>query len=480
MAEKQNIWLRAIAALFLHSRIALTGASIATAAAIGGIALMLMGALFGVDSPYIGILAFFVFPAIFVVGLLLIPIGNAWTTIRRRRRHHEDLNYPRFDFGVPRVRREFGIVAFLTAVNLFIISTATFQGVAYMETEQFCGQVCHTVMEPEFMAHAASPHANVSCVDCHIGPGTESFVKAKLNGVKQLAGVAFHTYAKPIPSPVHTLRHAEEICTECHDPNQYIGDQVRIYAEYGDDESNTPMHSVLVMHVGGGDSGSGIHGWHNDASKRILFYAADEQRQDIQYIRVEHDDGRVIEYTEDGVDLPPEAKDVQTLREMDCTDCHNRPAHSFEQPQEAIDDALTIGTVDRTIPFIKNAALDALMSTEQDSGTARDAAEHLRTFYANEHPEFASANTALIDKAVQEVSNIYARNVFPKMNVGWGTYPDNRGHIHFDGCFRCHDDSHANSDGETISQDCTLCHGVLAFQEEAPEILDQLGLRELD
>ena len=437
---------------------------------------MLMGALFGVDSPYIGILAFFVFPAIFVVGLLLIPIGNAYATFRRKRRSHEALSYPKLDFSLPRVRREFGIVAFLTAVNLFIISTATFQGVAYMETNQFCGQVCHTVMEPEFTAHAVSAHANVKCVDCHIGPGAESFVKAKLNGVNQLFGVAFHNYATPIPTPVHNFRHAEEICAECHDPSQYVGDEVRIFTEYGDDENNTPMHSVLVMHVGGVGAESGIHSWHNRPDKRILFYAEDEQRQNIQYIRVEHDDGRVVEYTEDGVDLPPEAKRADRLREMDCTDCHNRPAHTFELPQKALDVALARGTIDSSIPFIKNAGLEALHAVEQEGGSADDAAAHLRAYYADNHAEYLEANSDKIDRAVDEVRSMYARNVFPQMKVGWGTYPDNRGHVHFEGCFRCHDDGHTNASGETISQDCTLCHGVLAFQEEAPDILGQLNL----
>jgi nitrate/TMAO reductase-like tetraheme cytochrome c subunit len=476
VSEKQNIWMRAIAALFLHSRIALIGASIATAAFVGGVALMIMGRLFGVTSPYIGIMAFFVFPAIFVLGLVLIPIGNAWTTIRRRKQEHKPAGYPKLDFSVPRVRREFGIVLFLTAVNLFIVSTATFQGVAYMETNQFCGQVCHTVMEPEFTAHQHGPHANVHCVDCHIGPGADSFVKAKLNGVNQMIGVLTNSYEKPIPTPVHNFPGGEQICTKCHDPMQYIGDKVRVFTEYGDDELSTPMHSVLVMNVGGEGAESGIHTWHNDPSKRILFYAADDERQDIQYVRVEHDDGTIVEYVEDGVELPAEAKTPDALREMDCIDCHNRPAHTFELPQVAMDTAMTRGFIDKTIPFIKSAGHEALHATALDGGTADDAAAALLAFYAAEHAEFKAANEAKLAQAAQQVREIYARNIFPKMDMTWGTYPDNSSHIHFEGCFRCHDDGHTNADGETISQDCTMCHDVLAFQEESPEILTQLNL----
>jgi len=60
------------------------------------------------------------------------------------------------------------------------------------------------------------------------------------------------------------------------------------------------------------------------------------------------------------------------------------------------------------------------------------------------------------------------------MKVGWGTYPRHIGHESSPGCFRCHDDTHATADGRTISQDCSLCHGLLAMQEENPEILQSL------
>ena len=72
------------------------------------------------------------------------------------------------------------------------------------------------------------------------------------------------------------------------------------------------------------------------------------------------------------------------------------------------------------------------------------------------------------------VGDIYCRNVFPAMNITWGTYPNHIGHTSFDGCFRCHNDEHATADGEVISQDCSTCHTLLAMEEEDPEILAQL------
>lgn len=475
MSEQLSGWRAALADLFLRSRVSLLGASIATSTAIAIIALMALGLTGRADSPYIGILGFLVFPAVFVLGLLLVPLGW-WMARRGLRKLGQAPEHVKIDFGVGRFRREFGIIAFLTLVNLFLISAASFQGVTYMETEQFCGQVCHTVMEPEFTAHQTSPHGRVSCVECHIGPGAESFVKAKLNGVNQVLGVAFGSYERPIPVPLHNLPPAKETCLKCHDPNQYIGDQLRVFTEYGDDEANTPMHSVLMMKVGGGGATSGgIHSWHNNPNKRILFHAADEKRQDIQYVRVEHDDGTVVEYIEDGSNIDPNTLDPATLREMDCTDCHNRPAHTFELPNRALDAAMARGIIDPAIPSIKKAGLDALHDTAQNGGTAEDAVAQLRAYYETNHVDYARENAGLLDRAAQEVHAIYARNIFPKMNIGWGTYPDNRGHVHFEGCFRCHDDSHSTPDGEVISQDCTICHGVLAFQEEAPDILGLLN-----
>jgi hypothetical protein len=55
---------------------------------------------------------------------------------------------------------------------------------------------------------------------------------------------------------------------------------------------------------------------------------------------------------------------------------------------------------------------------------------------------------------------LYRRNVFPRMNVTWGTYGNNIGHTDAPGCFRCHDDNHKSKEGAVIRQDCELCHTI--------------------
>ena len=66
------------------------------------------------------------------------------------------------------------------------------------------------------------------------------------------------------------------------------------------------------------------------------------------------------------------------------------------------------------------------------------------------------------------------------MNVKWGSYPNNIGHNDFPGCFRCHDDGHKNvkESAKTMSQDCNLCHNLLAMDEANPKVLVDLGLVE--
>jgi hypothetical protein len=87
-----------------------------------------------------------------------------------------------------------------------------------------------------------------------------------------------------------------------------------------------------------------------------------------------------------------------------------------------------------------------------------------------------ATRAADIQRASEAIVAIYRRNVFPEMNVTWGTYPNHIGHEDFPGCFRCHDDMHDAEDGSTINQDCVACHEIVAWDEEDPEIIRQLGI----
>jgi hypothetical protein len=158
-----------------------------------------------------------------------------------------------------------------------------------------------------------------------------------------------------------------------------------------------------------------------------------------------------------------------------CVDCHNRPAHIYRSPHEEIDDALRLGKIATSLPFVRRSGLRLL---QEDYGSHEEArtqlASSLQSFYEENYPDIALAQSDQIQQAGTALGDIFSTNVFPSMKIEWGTYPNHIGHQDFPGCFRCHDDEHSTPQGETISQDCSTCHALLAWEEEAPEILEQL------
>jgi len=256
-------------------------------------------------NPYIGIVFFLILPGIFVFGLILIPLG-AWIVRRRRAagKAPSELQWPRIDLNNADHRRAAVAIFTLTLVNIVIVSLAAYRGIEYMDSVQFCGQACHTVMKPEFTAHQDGPHARVACVRCHIGPGAIGFARAKMAGTRQLLGVAFHAYARPIPTPVRTLSPARDTCEQCHAPEKFHGDAIRRVYEYGEDEKNAESVTTLQVHVGGGSErlgmAQGSH-WHMNIANQVEYVATDDRRQMIPWVRVTDRNGGVREYAVDGV-----------------------------------------------------------------------------------------------------------------------------------------------------------------------------------
>lgn len=419
-------------------------------------------------NPYIGIVFFLVMPGIFVLGLLLIPIGM-WREALARRRGviRGPWHWPVLDLNNPRQRKVIGITALLTVANLVVLSLAAFRGVHHMDSPEFCGQVCHEVMQPEFVSYQAGPHARVACVACHIGPGAPWFVRSKLSGARQLYAVAFNTHSRPIPSPVHNLRPARDTCEQCHWPEKFHGDKIRAFRDYADDEANSESLTVMRLHVGGGSESlgpiAGIH-WHTSRQNEIEYIATDDKRQVIPWVQLRKPNGEVKEWVAEGV--TPEMLAAGERRRMDCMDCHNRPSHAFAGSAErAVDQAIAQGMIPRTLPFVRREAI-RLLKAEYPSQAAAGTAisTGLDAFYRAEHPAVIAGSRPALDAAVAAVQRIYDRNVFPSMKVNWGSYANNIGHMDFPGCFRCHDDSHKAKDGTTISQDCEQCHKM----EETP------------
>ena len=112
-------------------------------------------------------------------------------------------------------------------------------------------------------------------------------------------------------------------------------------------------------------------------------------------------------------------------------------------------------------PFSRREAVAALKDVYPDRPTAEQKiAERLRGFYGQNYAALVPAHGQEVDQLVRTAQRIYSRNVFPKMNVTWGTHENNLGHTDAPGCFRCHDDQHKTADGRVIKQDCDLCHDI--------------------
>lgn len=473
-------WIRPL--FFLgHNGLTLSGAVLTTSAAITLLLFWAREAVGGAPShPYAGILFFLVLPALFLLGLLLMPLG-VWRR-RRQLRAQGALpeEYPRIDLREPVVQNGLALVALATAANVAILGTASYRGVEYMDSTAFCGMACHKVMAPEYAAYVDSPHSRVACVQCHIGPGASWFVKSKLSGARQLIAVSLETYSRPIPSPVEHLRPARETCEQCHWPQKSHGDKFVVRTRYGDDEANTPSSTVLVMKVGGGNGrhSGGIHGVHLGTGSRISYISTDGRRQVIPEVTSVDPEGATHVYRSTEVTPTPAQLAAGERRDMDCMDCHNRPTHAFELPERALDRALADGRVSATLPFVKKKGVEVLRVDYPDRDTAvRAIAEAVSTYYRTSYPAVYQQHRAAVEAAIGEMQAIYRRNVFPEMKVAWGTYPNNLGHEDFLGCFRCHDDGHKRGDGRAITQDCNACHTILAQDESNPKVLSDLGLR---
>ncbi len=429
--------------------------------------------------PYVGILLFVLLPLLFLVGLFLIPFGM-WLKYKRLTKAGQAPEVmPKIDLSTRHIRKVLTVVAVATVLNIALLGVATVRGVEYMDSSKFCGLTCHTPMIMEYRAFVDSPHSRVGCAQCHIGPGADSFMRAKLAGVRQLFGVMFNNYHRPIPSPVESLRPAKETCESCHWPQKFHGNKILVKTHYGDDIANTPAITVLMLKIGGrsGEANTGIHGRHIDTSERITYSSGDERRQVIPRVVYRDDKGQMVEYVSTDSKLTPEQMAKLPQRSMDCVDCHNRPTHAFESPEWAMDRRIQEGLVSRDIPFIHKKGVEVLKAEYKDQNDASARIpKALVDFYQANYPEVYRDKKAVIEAAAVAVKDAYLRNVSPEMKLTWGTHPNHIGHQD-GGCFRCHDGSHVSKDGRTIAGDCDTCHTILAQDDPNPKILQDLGTK---
>lgn len=349
----------------------------------------------------------------------------------------------------------YAALAFVTLL-LFIGGGAAWE---YTNSPQFCGESCHT-MPPEYTSYLVSPHARITCTECHIGRGyLATQVTRKAGDLKHVTKTIFQDYEFPITAD--DMRPARESCEKCHNPDKFSDDSLRELVSFGNDKYNSKESTYLVLHTGGGSKrqglGKGIH-WH--VENPIFYYPTDKSEQAIPYVRVNNEDGTTTEYIDIESGFDPSSIDSSKLREMDCITCHNRITHLVPQPEQSVDKALSTGVIDPSIPEFRRQAIDLLRSPYPSVAAGVARIQSLSGFYQNYYPDFYEQNNALVNSAIQAVENIYTSSVYPEQKSDWNTHPNNIGHKFSPGCFRCHDGKHLDPAGQAVRLECNLCHSV--------------------
>ena len=449
-----------------YNPISILGAVISAGTAVLIAALLYVHAVQADWNPYLGIVVYMILPPVLILGLVLIPVGM----IRQRRIFKKTgrapvPQWPYIDLNLRTHRNAFFVFLFGSVGFGLIGIVGGYQAYHYTESVTFCGKTCHTVMTPEHTAYQNSPHARVACTECHVGPGAGWYAKSKLSGLYQVYATATNVFPRPIPTPIKSLRPAQETCEQCHWPEKFFGMQLRRFDHYMYDEGNTHWPVSMLVKTGGGDpkltEANGIH-WHMNISVKVEYIARDDRREDIPWIRVTDRGGRVTIYQDKSSPLTEEQMRTAEIRRMDCMDCHNRPSHKYNPPDRLMDLAIATGQIEPALPGIKRIGTEAMAGeyeTQEDALAA--IADKILGSYTEKHPEIIESNRAAVDRAIVATQQYFAQNMFPEMKVRWDRYPDNLGHLIYPGCMRCHDGDHASDAGEVVSRDCSSCHIIM-------------------
>ncbi|MEO8436441.1 MAG: NapC/NirT family cytochrome c [Pyrinomonadaceae bacterium] len=461
--------------------ISFAGAVIVTASLVSIILLFLIEFTRAAENPYLGIVTYVILPGFLILGLAVIVLGMLIERRRRRRWPESKIAaYPKIDLNDRRQRRIAFTLVGVSFIFIFMSAFGSYRAFEYSESVEFCGTTCHSVMKPEHVAFMATSHARIRCVDCHVGSGAESYARSKLNGARQLYSLAFDKYSKPIGTPVHNMRPANETCEKCHWPSKFYGAQLKTFNHYAYDEKNSLRQMRMLINVGGGnpDSGpvAGIH-WHMNLGNEISYIATDRHRQVIPWIRVKDRNGNVTEYVDRARPLSAEQFANGEKRRMDCIDCHNRPAHAYLPPDVAVDQSFAAGKLDPSVPFLKReviASLNRPYTAENEAvkaiGTSLD------SFYRTNYSDIYSQRGDVVKQAISETQRIYQTYFFPEMKTNWETHPNNIGHLYSSGCFRCHDGEHVSNTGKVITTNCNVCHTVLSDSARPATVLKSVSV----
>lgn len=377
----------------------------------------------------------------------------------------------------------FGI-AFVVVGSIGVISWE------YSNSNDFCANACHQVHPQEPLAHELSQHANVDCVECHIG--RMNFFRSALEKSGHMAHAWSLLVGYERPTHSRSLK-SENSCESCHPKTLHHDNTIRVISHFADDRNNTEYKTTLIMRLVGrnfSDQKGLDLNWH--ASGAVRYAADDPQGLQVSWVEATHPDGstRIYENVRVKSEDPETAPAPASIKTMDCTTCHNRVGHPFPNPEKAIENALDSGTISRDLPYIKKH-LDALLAEEFTSeDEARALVRQSVDAYLQEFPNLKVAGVASGDlrsyllTGEDQLVDLKVRSRFLEDdNVTWESFPDHTGHKEGPGCFRCHNGRLQTTEGVPIPVNCTTCHSIpmVTTHNQVPAyVTDIIGVEKPD
>ncbi|MGD2177103.1 MAG: NapC/NirT family cytochrome c [Anaerolineae bacterium] len=328
----------------------------------------------------------------------------------------------------------------------------------------FCANVCHDVHPEEPIARRDFYHAQVECVECHMGRvSTLRKVVLKASHARHLPETLFQQYGRPVEA--ETLIPPDQSCERCHWPPSFHGDTVREIEHYEPDRENTLVTTYLALRTGSGGAriqgiGEGIH-WH--IANQVEFIATDEHKQEISWVRAARPDGSTVEYNDITDPLSAEEIAIANRETMDCADCHNQIGHPFYSPDRLVDLAMETGQLSTELPYAKREVVGILSRDYESQEEAMMAAESLVEQYEATYPEVAGDYEEEVEQAADVARSLVELVIFEEEGVTWESFPDHMGHgghKPFPGCFRCHNGRLQSEEGDPVRIQCNLCHSI--------------------
>ncbi len=423
--------------------------------------------VFRIENVYFDLYTFIVTPAFLVLGHVLIPLGM-YLKRKKLKKGIQVSDEKLFVLNLRDSRTRNAIMIFSVVTVFFVISTVvgSYKAFHYTESIEFCGKLCHKVMMPEYIAYQNSPHARVTCAECHVGEGADFYVKSKMSGMRQVWKYNLGTYPRPIPTPIENLRPARETCEKCHWPQKFYTNALRKEKYFLADSANTEWNILLNMKIGSSHQSLGLSGgihWHINPDVQID-YKANNKRDTIYWVRIkDKKTGTETIYKDDELVAKPELAAKMEERGMDCMDCHNRPSHEFRSPSKYVNELMAGQNKIAAIPWFKSAAMEALKLPYNTTDSAKTEIKNkIVAFYQEKYPDLYKKSNKEILLAINDVEDEYFKNAFPEMKVNYSAYPRHIGHLETNGCFRCHNNKFKSPSGKVISKDCNLCHTIVA------------------